>query len=72
MTERFAHLRKMGIRTVMITGDNELTARAIAKEAGVDDYLAGAKPEDKLALIRSEQRGGNMVAMTGDGSVRCV
>lgn len=68
MTERFAHLRKMGIRTVMITGDNELTARAIAKEAGVDDYLAGAKPEDKLALIRSEQRGGNMVAMTGDGT----
>lgn len=68
MTERFAHLRKMGIRTVMITGDNELTARAIAKEAGVDDYLAGAKPEDKIALIRSEQRGGNMVAMTGDGT----
>ncbi|GAA0036637.1 potassium-transporting ATPase subunit KdpB [Brevibacterium metallidurans] len=68
MAERFAQLRAMGIRTVMITGDNELTARSIAKEAGVDDYLAEATPEDKLALIRSEQVGGRMVAMTGDGT----
>ncbi|WP_211978258.1 potassium-transporting ATPase subunit KdpB [Brevibacterium sp. W7.2] len=68
MAERFAQLRAMGIRTVMITGDNELTARSIAKEAGVDDYLAEATPEDKLALIRSEQAGGRMVAMTGDGT----
>lgn len=68
MVERFARLRQMGIRTVMITGDNELTAKAIAREAGVDDYLAEAKPEDKLALIRKEQTGGNMVAMTGDGT----
>mgnify|MGYP000306520125 CR=1 FL=1 len=66
--ERFAELRAMGIRTVMITGDNELTARSIAKEAGVDDYLAEATPEDKLALIRREQAGGRMVAMTGDGT----
>jgi potassium-transporting ATPase ATP-binding subunit len=58
----------MGIRTVMITGDNELTARAIAAEAGVDDYLAEAKPEDKMALIKREQAGGRMVAMTGDGT----
>ena len=65
---RFAELRSMGIRTVMITGDNPLTARAIAKEAGVDDYLAEATPEDKLALIRREQEGGNLVAMTGDGT----
>ena len=65
---RFAELRAMGIRTVMITGDNPLTARAIAKEAGVDDYLAEATPEDKLALIRREQEGGNLVAMTGDGT----
>ncbi|WP_127473681.1 potassium-transporting ATPase subunit KdpB [Microbacterium sulfonylureivorans] len=65
---RFAELRSMGIRTVMITGDNPLTARAIAKEAGVDDYLAEATPEDKLALIRREQAGGNLVAMTGDGT----
>ena len=65
---RFAELREMGIRTVMITGDNPLTARAIAKEAGVDDYLAEATPEDKLALIRREQEGGNLVAMTGDGT----
>ncbi|MDR3402965.1 MAG: potassium-transporting ATPase subunit KdpB [Chthoniobacter sp.] len=66
--ERFAQLRKMGIRTVMITGDNKLTATAIAAEAGVDDFLAEAKPEDKLALIRREQAGGHMVAMIGDGT----
>ncbi|MGW3414899.1 potassium-transporting ATPase subunit KdpB [Streptomyces sp. NPDC000888] len=66
--ERFAELRRMGIRTVMITGDNPLTARAIAEEAGVDDYLAEATPEDKLALIRREQAGGKLVAMTGDGT----
>ena len=66
--ERFAQLRKMGIKTVMITGDNKLTAAAIAAEAGVDDFLAEAKPEDKLALIRSEQTGGRMVAMIGDGT----
>ena len=58
----------MGIRTVMITGDNKLTAAAIAREAGVDDFLAEAKPEDKLALIRKEQAGGRMVAMIGDGT----
>jgi K+-transporting ATPase ATPase B chain len=68
MPERFAQLRDMGIRTVMITGDNPLTAKAIAAEAGVDDFLAEATPEDKLALIRREQRGGHMVAMTGDGT----
>ncbi|KQB86240.1 potassium-transporting ATPase subunit KdpB [Corynebacterium lowii] len=68
MTERFAQLRAMGIRTVMITGDNALTARAIAAEAGVDDVLAEATPEDKLALIRREQAGGHLVAMTGDGT----
>jgi K+-transporting ATPase ATPase B chain len=66
--ERFAQLRKMGIKTVMITGDNKLTASAIAVEAGVDDFLAEAKPEDKLALIRREQSGGRMVAMIGDGT----
>ncbi|MFF8531954.1 potassium-transporting ATPase subunit KdpB [Streptomyces sp. SAS_267] len=66
--ERFTELRRMGIRTVMITGDNPLTARAIAEEAGVDDYLAEATPEDKLALIRREQEGGKLVAMTGDGT----
>lgn len=68
LRERFAELRSMGIRTVMITGDNPLTAAAIAKEAGVDDYLAEATPEDKLALIRREQEGGSLVAMTGDGT----
>jgi potassium-transporting ATPase ATP-binding subunit len=68
MAERFAHLRDMGIRTVMITGDIPLTAGAIAEEVGVDDFLAEATPEDKLALIRREQRGGHMVAMTGDGT----
>jgi K+-transporting ATPase ATPase B chain len=66
--ERFAELRRMGIRTVMITGDNPLTAKAIAEEAGVDDYLAEATPEDKLALIKREQEGGRLVAMTGDGT----
>jgi potassium-transporting ATPase ATP-binding subunit len=66
--ERFAQLRKMGIKTIMITGDNQLTAAAIAAEAGVDDFLAEAKPEDKLALIRREQTGGRMVAMIGDGT----
>ncbi|CAM3813441.1 potassium-transporting ATPase subunit KdpB [Tsukamurella ocularis] len=68
MRERFAQLRAMGIRTVMITGDNPLTAKAIAEEAGVDDYLAEATPEDKLALIRQQQEGGRLVAMTGDGT----
>ena len=68
LKERFAELRAMGIRTIMITGDNPLTAKAIAAEAGVDDYLAEATPEDKLALIRKEQEGGNLVAMTGDGT----
>ena len=68
MNERFDQLRKMGIRTVMITGDNRLTAQAIAEEAGVDDFLAEATPEDKMDLIRREQEGGNLVAMTGDGT----
>ncbi|MEU6737588.1 potassium-transporting ATPase subunit KdpB [Streptosporangium sandarakinum] len=68
MRERFDEMRRMGIRTVMITGDNPLTARAIADEAGVDDFLAEATPEDKLALIRKEQEGGRLVAMTGDGT----
>ncbi|NLP84955.1 potassium-transporting ATPase subunit KdpB [Microbacterium sp. CFH 90308] len=68
LRERFDELRTMGIRTVMITGDNPLTAAAIATEAGVDDYLAEATPEDKLALIKREQAGGNLVAMTGDGT----
>jgi K+-transporting ATPase ATPase B chain len=66
--ERFAHLRSMGIKTVMITGDNPLTATAIAAEAGVDDFLAEARPEDKLKLIREYQKGGRLVAMTGDGT----
>ncbi|HVX41045.1 MAG TPA: potassium-transporting ATPase subunit KdpB [Gemmatimonadaceae bacterium] len=66
--ERFDRLRAMGIRTVMITGDNPLTAAAIAREAGVDDFLAEAKPEDKMALIKREQAGGRLVAMTGDGT----
>ncbi|WP_329057740.1 potassium-transporting ATPase subunit KdpB [Amycolatopsis sp. NBC_01480] len=68
MKERFAELRTMGIKTVMITGDNPLTAKAIAEDAGVDDYLAEAKPEDKMALIKKEQEGGRLVAMTGDGT----
>ncbi|GAA3160844.1 potassium-transporting ATPase subunit KdpB [Nonomuraea roseoviolacea] len=68
MRERFDEMRRMGIRTVMITGDNPLTAKAIAEEAGVDDFLAEATPEDKLSLIRKEQEGGRLVAMTGDGT----
>ncbi|MFI6903873.1 potassium-transporting ATPase subunit KdpB [Nonomuraea sp. NPDC050394] len=68
MRERFDEMRRMGIRTVMITGDNPLTAKAIADEAGVDDFLAEATPEDKLALIKQEQEGGRLVAMTGDGT----
>lgn len=68
MRERFGELRRMGIRTVMITGDNPLTAKAIAEEAGVDDFLAEATPEDKMALIKREQAGGKLVAMTGDGT----
>jgi K+-transporting ATPase ATPase B chain len=66
--ERFAQLRKMGVRTVMITGDNPQTAAAIAAEAGVDDFIAQAKPEDKLARIRKEQEGGKLIAMIGDGT----
>jgi len=68
MAERFAQLRSMGIRTVMVTGDNALTAKSIAAEAGVDDFLAEATPEDKMELIRKEQAGGRLVAMTGDGT----
>jgi potassium-transporting ATPase ATP-binding subunit len=68
MKERFAQLRAMGIRTIMITGDNPLTAAAIAREAGVDDFLAEAKPKDKMDLIRREQAEGKLVAMTGDGT----
>src|ERR1700734_1656652 len=68
MRERFEHLRALGIRTMMITGDNPLTAAAIARQAGVDDFLAEAKPEDKMALIKREQAKGKLVAMTGDGT----
>ncbi len=68
MKERFAQLRKMGIRTLMITGDNPMTAAAIAAEAGVDDFMAQATPEMKLARIREEQAAGHLVAMTGDGT----
>jgi K+-transporting ATPase ATPase B chain len=68
MRERFDHLRAMGIRTVMVTGDNQLTAAKIAEEAGVDDFLAEATPEAKLALIKEQQATGRMVAMTGDGT----
>ncbi len=68
IAERFAEMRTMGIRTIMITGDNPLTAKAIADESGVDDFLAEATPEDKMALIKKEQEGGKLVAMTGDGT----
>jgi K+-transporting ATPase ATPase B chain len=68
MRARFEELRKMGIRTVMVTGDNPLTAATIAKEAGVDDFMAEAKPEDKIRRIREEQAAGRLVAMTGDGT----
>jgi potassium-transporting ATPase ATP-binding subunit len=68
ISERFDEMRRMGIRTVMITGDNPLTAKAIADESGVDDFLAEATPEDKMALIKKEQEGGKLVAMTGDGT----
>jgi K+-transporting ATPase ATPase B chain len=68
IADRFAELRRMGLRTVMITGDNRLTAATIAKEAGVDDFLAESTPEDKLDLIKNEQTEGRMVAMTGDGT----
>src|SRR4029079_7511058 len=68
MRQRFDEMRRMGIRTVMITGDNTLTAAAIADEAGVDDFLAEATPEDKMELIKREQQGGKLVAMTGDGT----
>jgi K+-transporting ATPase ATPase B chain len=68
MIERFNQMRQMGIKTIMITGDNPLTAATIAREAGVDDFLAQATPEDKMALIKKEQAGGKLVAMTGDGT----
>jgi K+-transporting ATPase ATPase B chain len=68
LAKRFTELRRMGIRTVMVTGDNPVTAKAIAEEAGVDDFLAEATPQDKLALIKREQAGGHLIAMTGDGT----
>src|SRR6202043_1644693 len=68
MRERFDRVRKMGIRTIMITGDNPLTAATIARESGVDDFLAEATPETKMALIKREQETGRLVAMTGDGT----
>jgi K+-transporting ATPase ATPase B chain len=68
MSERFAELRTMGIKTIMITGDNRLTAKTIAAEAGVDDFVAEAKPEDKIRIIREQQAEGRLVAMTGDGT----
>jgi K+-transporting ATPase ATPase B chain len=68
LVERFAEFRRMGIRTVMITGDNPRTAATIAREAGVDDFIAEAKPEDKIAFIRAQQSEGHLVAMTGDGT----
>src|SRR5207249_4417432 len=67
MRDRFERLRRMGLRTVMVTGDNALTAKAIAEQAGVDDYIAQATPEAKLAYIRKEQAAGKLVAMMGDG-----
>ena len=66
--ERFERLRKMGVKTVMVTGDNPLTAKYIAEQAGVDDFIAEARPEDKLEYIRREQRAGKLVAMMGDGT----
>ena len=66
--ERFERLRKMGIKTVMVTGDNPLTAKFIAEKAGVDDFIAEAKPEDKMQYIRAEQQAGKLVAMMGDGT----
>lgn len=68
MKERFDELRKMGIKSIMCTGDNPLTAATIAKEAGVDDFIAEAKPEDKISVIKREQAEGKLVAMTGDGT----
>src|SRR5262249_61760208 len=68
ISERFERLRRMGLRTVMVTGDNPLTAKAIAEQAGVDDYIAQATPEAKLAYIRKEQGAGKLVAMMGDGT----
>lgn len=68
MRERFAHMRSLGIRTIMVTGDNPITARVIAEQAGVDDFVAEAKPEDKIRVIRAEQAKGRLVAMTGDGT----
>src|SRR4029078_10392099 len=68
LRERFDELRRMGIRTIMVTGDNKLTAATIAREAGVDDFVAEAKPEQKIDLIRAEQAQGHLVAMTGDGT----
>lgn len=66
--ERFERLRRMGVKTVMVTGDNPLTAKYIAEKAGVDDFIAEAKPEDKLEYIRREQQSGKLVAMMGDGT----
>jgi K+-transporting ATPase ATPase B chain len=68
ISERFERLRKMGVKTVMVTGDNPLTAKFIAEKAGVDDYIAEATPEDKMAYIKKEQQSGRLVAMMGDGT----
>lgn len=68
ISERFERLRKMGVKTVMVTGDNKLTAKYISEKAGVDDFIAEAKPEDKLQYIRNEQAAGKLVAMMGDGT----